>query len=169
MRIFPYIQELCLSDLILRRASTASLIQCRWQGCTDSSFFGRDTALRQHIKEEHILPGVFKCSTPGCGETFDRLSKLHGHSRSHGDDIGHKGKQPTVHILQCGWHGCTNLQFFSCYYTLWRHIKEKHSLPGIFKCPTPGCGREFGRQDKLDEHFRAHGNNKGRKGIRRHS
>lgn len=168
IQISIYIPELCLSNLVLRRESTTGRLQCEWQDCTDSEFFDRDIPLWQHIKKEHIHSRIFECSNPGCGKMFDRLSKLNEHSRAHEDSTAHKDKQNTVHLINCEWQDCKNRNF-SCFSTLWRHIKEKHSLPGVFKCNNPGCEREFGRQDKLDEHLQVHVDNKERKGKKCYS
>ena len=152
-----------MSNLTTRRENTAGLVQCGWPTCTYSTFFnrhatffGHDTRLWRHIKQEHILPGTFDCSAPGCGMTFDQLKKLNAHSKIHDVSGLQKGKQCTVDIIHCGWEECGSTKFYNRDSTLWRHIKGTHVLPDAFKCSTPGCGKGFGRRDKWNEHSKTH-------------
>ncbi|KAJ5352190.1 transcriptional regulator family: C2H2 zinc finger [Penicillium brevicompactum] len=156
--------------------SIAVFIQCEWLRCEcsgffdrDATFFGHDTALWRHIKEKHIVPGVFKCCAPGCEMVFDRLKKLNEHSSTHSANEGQKGKQCAIGSWRCFWEDCDNKNIFNRDTSLWRHIKEKHIFPDAFKCSTPGCPKGFGRRDKRDEHSKSHDNAEKRKDKLCHS
>ncbi|KAI2707747.1 transcriptional regulator family: C2H2 zinc finger [Penicillium roqueforti] len=64
--------------------------------------------------------------------------------------------------VTCGWEGCTYTLPFTHVISLWRHIKDKHIFPDAFKCPSPQCGKAYGRKDKLQRHLRSHADAEGR-------
>ncbi|CAI7663379.1 unnamed protein product [Penicillium pancosmium] len=55
--------------------------KCRWEGCTYTSTFSRQTCLWRHIKSTHVAPEEFKCPVRDCKESFGRKDKLQSHMR----------------------------------------------------------------------------------------
>ena len=99
-----------LSDLLRYRENIVGLVQCGWQGCTNSSFIGRDLSLWRHIKEKHIRPDAFKCPAPKCKRSYGRMDKLNEHLRSHEDK---KVQKPGQNIRSSMAWPCTESSFVS--------------------------------------------------------
>ncbi|KAJ5941237.1 transcriptional regulator family: C2H2 zinc finger [Penicillium verrucosum] len=75
------------------KRSLTSPIKCDWKDCTNPCLFTRDTSLWRHIKEKHIFPDAFKCSSLLCNMSFGRRDKLNEHLRSaHADGEGQEGR-----------------------------------------------------------------------------
>jgi hypothetical protein len=56
--------------------------RCRWEGCTYTGTFSRETTLLRHIRSMHISPAKFPCSFPKCRRTFGRKDQFRAHMRS---------------------------------------------------------------------------------------
>lgn len=74
--------SIVMSDLSLARESTPTgILQCRWEGCTYTRDFGRESELLRHIRLIHIRPRRYPCPvSPGC-RAFNRKDNLLEHLR----------------------------------------------------------------------------------------
>ncbi|KAJ9300136.1 hypothetical protein DTO271G3_2253 [Paecilomyces variotii] len=54
-------------------------VKCRWEGCTYTGDFSRDTTLWRHIKAIHLFPDAFACRQ--CRRNFGRKDKYDKHMR----------------------------------------------------------------------------------------
>ncbi|KAJ9262218.1 hypothetical protein DTO212C5_8015 [Paecilomyces variotii] len=60
-------------------------VKCRWEGCTYTGDFSRDTTLWRHIKAKHLFPSAFVCRVEQCQRAFGRKDKYDEHMRdAHG-------------------------------------------------------------------------------------
>ncbi|KAH8700437.1 hypothetical protein BGW36DRAFT_357096 [Talaromyces proteolyticus] len=63
---------------------------------------------------------------------------------------------PKSATRKCRWEGCKYLGSFRRDADLLRHVKAVHVSPDAYTCPIVGCGKPFGRKDKMEAHRRAH-------------
>ncbi|KAL4883982.1 hypothetical protein BJY04DRAFT_183708 [Aspergillus karnatakaensis] len=53
--------------------------QCKWEGCTRTHYFRRETDLWRHIRTIHVAPGAFRCVVGNCGKVFGRKDHFQQH------------------------------------------------------------------------------------------
>ncbi|KAL4913350.1 hypothetical protein BDW62DRAFT_192842 [Aspergillus aurantiobrunneus] len=68
------------------------VFKCEWKDCRYMGIFSRKGELQRHVITQHISPGAFECSEPGCRKTFNRLDNMKEHfQRVHLDVKEHSG------------------------------------------------------------------------------
>ena len=100
------------------------------------------SALKQHVKEQHGEKTVVTCTFDGCGKTFDQDRYLTAHLVVHSE----------VYPFVCTWPNCT--ERFSHASSLTTHTRDhQHPTDKLFKCTQ--CSFQSNRISKTREHKEA--------------
>ena len=157
--------------------------RCTEEGCT--AIFHKRKVLRAHVREVHtdvavasalnesgishsgsgeadqeiakrvLLP--FACHHPGCSMRFATNSKRKTHAKTHQEGrytCSMTHTEPQHPQEGEGYPEATSnyVYTFPTWTALQAHMKACHPP----KCPWPGCGKTFSRQDNLRAHFKRH-------------
>ncbi|KAF2718005.1 hypothetical protein K431DRAFT_189009, partial [Polychaeton citri CBS 116435] len=119
---------------------------CYFEGCDKA--YDRPVRLEVHIRS-HTNDRCIQCPEPGCDKAFFKSEHLKQHQKDkHSDD---REYICTYKVIvdgieqECGKGFTTGTKFR-------RHV-AMHEEKEATRCPEPGCGKEFRKQDTLQRHI----------------
>ena len=98
-----------------------------------------ESALKQHVKEQHGEKTIVTCSFDGCGKTFDHHRYLTSHMLVHSD----------VPRFNCTWPNCTESFVHSVSFKT-HMLNHEHPTDRLFKCTQ--CSFQSNQSSKVLRH-----------------